>query len=795
MGRLVRAALTQAARLIGTALAVALAVSLVSGTFILTDTISSAFARTSTTAAPMAGSKSSTSRADGAAIPGADVLVRAVASITAQANSAAGGEGEGESDGESLPESLMAKVAAVPGVKSLSAIVQGYAAIVYKAGKVVPGAAEPAESGQASEIDEISVQAEPGTSALALRASINAILPSSYEALTAAQVAEAAAQPWANSLGFLPDALVLLAAVSLAVGTLLIWNLFSILVAQRTRELGLLRALGASRAQLRRLVLAQATAIGLGASLAGILIGFGAAHGMLTVVRGAGMAVPSTAVVFRMRSAVAGVVCGVTMTAIAAFLPARRATLVSPVAALRGEETGSGRSLRRRVGPGAGVTLAGAALLAAGALHELPTPLATAVGGGVVLVGLALLLPAVAGPAAWLIGAPLVRLWGQPASLARQNIVRNPRRTAATAAALTIGLGLVGVVAIMGASMRASATSQVRQTLRADLVVTPSTSASSDVSSTGAPVGVAPSVVERLRQSPGVGVISEIGAGQWDLAGTPETLLAVDPTTVTQMHEVDPASTNAVNRLDDQGVLVRDTVAEHHGWKVGDVIPMTFALTGTRRLPIEGIFSTTLVRTDYVISLNALDANYVTPLLLEIDVKLAHRMPAAAAQADVRRALAGLSSVKVMDRSQLLASQQVQVDKLLTPLAAVLGLSVLIGLLGIGNALALSIHERTREIGLLRAVGMARSQLRTMIRCEAVIIAGVGSLFGLGLALGLGWVAVSALRDLGLTRLVFPVTQLGVLALAVTCAGMLAAILPARRAAGLQVLDAIHHVG
>jgi putative ABC transport system permease protein len=257
------------------------------------------------------------------------------------------------------------------------------------------------------------------------------------------------------------------------------------------------------------------------------------------------------------------------------------------------------------------------------------------------------------------------------------------------------------------------------------------------------------------------------------------------------MHEVDAASTAAVRRLDDTGVLVRDTVAEHHGWRIGDLVPMTFARTGTRRLPIRGLFSTMAVRTDYVISLESFAANYAQPLTLVVDVKLAKGFTPGTAEANVRKVMSDLPVAKVMDRSQLLASQQAQIDKYLSPVAALLGLSVLIGLLGIANALALSIHERTRELGLLRAVGMARSQLRSMIRCEAVVIAAFGSLLGLGLAVGFGWACVTAVRDLGVTELVLPVGQLGILVGAATAAGLLAAIVPARRAANLQVLDAL----
>jgi putative ABC transport system permease protein len=595
-------------------------------------------------------------------------------------------------------------------------------------------------------------------------------------------------QPWAKSSGYLPSALWLLAGVALIVGALLVWNTFSILVAQRTGELGLLRALGASRGQLRRLVLAEAMAIGLCASVAGVLIGFGCAQGLLVLGRVVGLAMPGLSVVVRVRSVVAGLGGGVTLTTVAALLPARRATQVSPVSAMTGRAART-RGLGRRAIAGFVAMVAGATVLTAGTWGGPATLFTTAIGASVTLIGTALLVPVAAGPAAWVIGTLLVRFLGEPAAVARQNVMRNPRRTAATAAALMIAIGLVGVVAIVGASMRASAKTTVQRTLEADIVVTPT--------STGAPApgtsaGVPPDVVQRLGRTPGVSLISAIGAGQWNLAGQDEALLAVDPATVTQMHQVDAASRAAVGRLDGAGVLVRDTVARSHEWSVGDVIPMTFERTGTRRLVLRGTYSTTVVPSDYVISLAALTANYTQPLLLEIDVKFAAGTAPATVEANARRAVADWPTLKVRDRSQVTAGAQAGVDKILTPLVALLGLSVLIGLLGIANALGLSIHERTAEIGMLRSVGMGRSQLRTMIRCEAVMISGIGSLVGAGLALGFGWVSVGALHHLGLTRMVVPFRQLGLFVAVVTGVGLLAAILPARRAAHLGILDAVH---
>jgi putative ABC transport system permease protein len=409
--------------------------------------------------------------------------------------------------------------------------------------------------------------------------------------------------------------------------------------------------------------------------------------------------------------------------------------------------------------------------------------IAVGLGAAGLFAGLTVLTPLVARPAARFAGAPLVRLFGEPAFLGRENAMRSPRRTASTAAALMIGIGLVGVVAILAASVKASASRTVDDSLRADFVITPTGLAGA--------AGVPPVVAERLRQTPLVTTVSEIRGGQWGLDGRTQTLLAVDPATVTDMHEVDAASEAAVRRLDDKGVLVRDTVAERYGWKVGGTVPMTFARTGTRAMRLQGTFSSTAVRTDYVITLGAYQANYAQQFSLEVDVALAPGVAASQGRAEIERLLADYPVVKVMDHTEVLAAQEEQVNRLLVPITALLALSVVIALLGIANTLALSIHERTRELGLLRAIGMARRQLRTMIRSEAVIIACLGASLGMAVAVFFGWALVASMRHLGVTELVFPVAQLAGLAALTTVAGMLAGILPARRAASLRVLDAI----
>ena len=574
------------------------------------------------------------------------------------------------------------------------------------------------------------------------------------------------------------------AAVGLLVGGFIIFNTFSILVAHRSQELGLLRAVGASRAQVTLSVLAEALVVGVVASAAGVLAGVGGSRALLALLRAFGLSTPSASVVFQPRTAVVGLLAGGLVTAVAAVQPARRATKVAPLVAISGGSGDDDASLRRRLLVGGTTTAAGTGALAAGLFVDAGSLVLVGGGAVAVLTGVALLAPLLARPAARLLGRPLVQVLGEPALLARENAVRNPRRTAATASALMIGIGLIGVVAILGASMKASATSAVERAMRADFVV-------STHQVPGAPNGVPPVAAQRLRQSPAVAAVSEVRSGQWGLRGRGQTLVAVDPATVDDLFRLDAGSAAAVRALDDGGVLVRDSVAARHGWRPGDLVPMTFARTGTRHQRLAATYSSTTVRGDYVISLGAFEANYTDQLDMEVDVRLVPGMSETAGRAAVRAALVDFPNLAVRDRAEVVAAQAEQVDRLLVPVVALLALSVVIALLGIANTLALSVHERIRELGLLRAIGMARRQLRSMIRSEAVIIAFLGALLGVAVALFFGWAVTAALQEQGVTRRVFPFGQLLALTGVATAASLVAAALPARRAARLRVLDAV----
>jgi len=839
MWPVLKGSLAHSTRIIHTAMGVVLAVSLVCGTFVLTDTIDSAYAKAS------------------APVPGqVDVVVRSAASF--------GAVGQEATDRETMTDSVLPAVQAVPGADRAWGTVFGYVQVVGVDGRAVavkglpamgtgwtPDTAlvagrPPVQSGEvavdkntaakggilvgdrirvvlaagaeelavvgvteasrlvsstlvtfdlvtaqrvlgrAHGLDAVSVRAAAGVSAETLRARVGAALPGRYEVLTADQAAKQAKESWTRALGFLTTGLLAFAAVALLVGGFIIFNTFSILVAHRSRELGLLRAVGAGRAQLLVSVLAEALVVGIVASGAGVVGGLVAARGLLFALRSAGLSIPTTSVVFQPRAAIVSLLAGVAVTAVAAVHPAIRATAASPLSAITGGEGlgDEGGRKRRPMLVGLGLAIAGLGTIAVGMVGVLPRPLvAVGVGAGLALVGLVLLVPCLVAPTAHLVGTPLARLLGEPGILGRENALRSPQRTAATATALMIGIGLIGVVAVMAASMKSSATTTIEKSMRADFVV-------STYQVPGSSSGVPLTAADRLRQSPAVTAVSEIRSGQWGLDGTTQTLVAVDPATVTGVYELDADSARAAARLDDAGVLVRQSVAASHGWHVGDLVPMTFARTGTHPALLRATYTTTTVRSDYVVSLGAYAANYAQQLDMEIDVRLVAGTSAGAGREAIRRALSEFPNLAVRDRSEVLAAQESQVDRLLVPVMALLALSVVIALLGIANTLALSLHERLRELGMLRAIGMARSQLRSMVRSEALIVAGLGAVCGVGVAVAFGWVAVTSMHGLGVTRRVFPVDQLAALAAAATLAGLVAAVAPARRAGRLAILDA-----
>jgi putative ABC transport system permease protein len=630
------------------------------------------------------------------------------------------------------------------------------------------------------EFDAIAVAGEEDVSSAALRARIQEVLPRGYEAVSSATVAAETADEIEEGLGFFRTGLLVFASVSLFVGAFIIFNTFNIIVTQRTRELGLLRALGASRGQVQLSVLVEALVIGVVASVAGIGLGLVLATGLRALLAAFGTDLPSTGAVILPRTLIAGMAIGTLVTVVAGVAPARRASRVSPIEALREGEGGPSASLRRRVTVGALVTLIGVAALLYG-LFGGPSEAALVVGVGAALtfVGVAILSPLVARPIAAIIGAP-IRALGFAGRLGRENAMRNPRRTASTAAALMIGLGLVTFVAVFADSLKASSDAALDETIRSDFILT-----------SGSFSPLSPQVAEDLKARPEIAVVSPTRLGQVRVGGGSDFVTAVDPETIGEVTNIEFAVGSLGSLQGPDTLLVLDDEAESNGWAVGDRIDVRFAMTGTQQLTVSGLYTDPRLLGSYAISLDTFQANFAQRLDSYVLVKLADGVSATEGRRILDAAVEEFPNVQVQDQAGFKEQQAQAIDQILALVQVLLLLAIVIALFGIVNTLGLSIYERVRELGLLRAVGMSRTQVRRMIRSEAVIIAVLGGLLGAAIGVLFGWAMQGSLASLGIDRLSVPVGSIVLYLVVAGVAGVVAAIWPARRAARLNVLEAI----
>jgi putative ABC transport system permease protein len=621
--------------------------------------------------------------------------------------------------------------------------------------------------GRAGQVDEVLVSAAPGVSPDELVGRVGAALGDGISVESSAVRAAQRARDARAQLAIVDRALLSFALIALVVGGFIIVNTFTIVVAQRTRELALLRALGASQRQVRRSVLIEAAATGFVASVVGAAAGVGLAAGLRRLVEAFGLEIPGSGVQVEMGSLIVPVVAGTLLTAVAAYLPARRAGRTRPLAAMR-DMASPARSSRRRYFVGAVLGVIG---LVGGIL-----------GVPLLLVAAALLAPAVVPTLARVLGWPVARFGGRPGKLGNENAVRNPRRTASTASALMIGLALVVGVTVVGESALRSFSSALDDAVKADFAVYSHS------------VELDPEVADRLRERPELGVVSEMRMGNFELAGLQgvQSLTAIDAATIEQTFDLG-YSDGALSRLADGGVLVSETRAAEHGWEVGDVLPMGFARTGVQQIRIEGTYAEDALEDQgFLLSLRDYEANYTDQRNVRVLVTAASGVSAEEARAAIEQVTSAFPNVRVNDRAGYVAEIKSALDVVLALVAILLGLAVIIAVLGIVNTMALSIVERTRELGLLRAVGMSRRQLRAMIRWESMTIALIGGVLGVAVGMQVGATISSSLGDV-IASVTFPWARLALFLVFAVVAGAAAAALPARRAARLDVLAAISH--
>ena len=630
-------------------------------------------------------------------------------------------------------------------------------------------------------VQSFTLTADPGISQNQLRQRVAATLPPTAEAVTGKTVAAESKKQFDTLLGFISVFLTVFAVVSLLVGAFIIANTFSMLVAQRTRELALLRAVGASRGQVIRVVLGEAVLLGVFGSALGLGVGILMAVGLKAVFSSVGLKIASQLPVHT-RTIVVSMLVGTLVTILSAILPALRASRVAPMEALRDDLAPPVGGVFRRGLLGGLLFALGIAVLVPGVTQDKVQWSLVALGAALTVIGALVAAPATTRPVIRLVASPFVALSGTIGRLSRENSLRNPRRTATTASALMIGLALMAGVSVIASSAKASVASLVDSQLTADYVLN------------GGGVAQFPvTVATTVAQLPEVGSVAPLRAVNMQIGKKSLFAIAGDPKGIADNVKVD-VTAGALSGLSSGQVIVARTVAKDQGWKVGSVLSASVGTLKQQSLTVGGIYKDTQVLSGQMIVPNQLYQKAV-PAALQGDALVYVKAKPGADLATLRNQLNAVVKpflvVSVQDGKEFTSAQASSVNGLLTIIYALLALSVLIAVLGIINTLALSVFERTREIGLLRAVGMTRRQLRRMITIESVSTAVFGAVLGAVLGLVLGIAVQHGLRSQGLATLSIPYLPLVIVLVASALAGMVAAVLPAWRASRLDVLRAI----
>jgi len=639
------------------------------------------------------------------------------------------------------------------------------------------------------EFTTIQVAAEPGTTPSELAAAIRAVVPARVATVrTGEQQAASDSQDIKDNLSFLRTFLFVFAGIALFVGAFLIANTFSITVAQRVREFALLRMIGANRRQVLRAVVGEAFVIGFVGAVIGFLAGFGIAPGLKGLFTLFGADFPANGIVLLPRTVIVSLLLGTVITLVSAFAPALRATRVAPITALQDAATLSkGRAARWRTPLAAAVAVLGIAILCFGLFGSAKGGDAAAlvgVGAAVVFIGVGLLASLIVRPLSLAVGLPLERLRGVSGRLARENATRNPRRTASTSAALMIGVALVAFMTIFAAGLKASIADAVDLGLKGQLIVQ-----TTNFSPTPAAARGVLSAVDGVDTVSGVRFTKAIVAGE----GRPN-VTGVDPQTIGDVFNVDwvDGSAATLRALRPDEVLLSQRWSEDHDRGVGDTLRVTTPTGARLDARVAGVYD------DDANLLGALtfpNAVLATAFNVRGDAFLmAATTPGLDVEAVKDRAdrivSAAFPSIEVLTKDEFVERQEGQVNRLLQLIYVLLALALLIAGFGIVNTLYLTIHERTRELGMLRAIGTSRGQVKRMVRYEAVITAMIGAVLGLVLGAIFAVLVTIPLKSEGFT-ISIPVIQLIILLILAAIFGVIAAIWPARRAARLDVLNAL----
>ncbi|MFA9446762.1 ABC transporter permease [Egicoccus sp. AB-alg6-2] len=639
--------------------------------------------------------------------------------------------------------------------------------------------------GRDDRVTRILLAAASGTSEDALAARVAEVLPPGAEAVTGTVYTEEALDDLGRDfLDFFEAFLLVFAAIALLVATFSIYNTFAITVAQRLRESALLRALGASRRQVLRGVLIEALLTGVIASALGLGVGIALAAGLLGALGSFGLPVEGAAIVIGARAVVSAFAAGVGVTVLASLLPAVRASRVAPLAALREVAVDRSDQSRTRLATGVVFVAVGAVFVTLALSAEAGALRRAAVGAVAVSVGVFLLGPVTARPMTAVVAVPVQRLRGVTGALARRNAVRNPRRTASTASALMVGVGVVTLFTVVAGSVKATIDDAISGGFGGDLVVQ-----SAGFSGAGLSTGL----VDELRETPEVERALGLALGVGIIDGEQSVFSVVDPAALEGMLDLETVA-GSIYDLPADGIAVSQSHVDEDGVDLGDTVEIALVDGTVLELEVGAVFvskAADAVGTRIVpmeaYAPHAVQLGYVMAL-----VELTDGVAPADGQAAVEAVAAGHGSPTVLDRDAFTDRAVGDVDRLLAIVYVLLALAILIALMGITNTLSLAVYERTREIGLLRALGQTRRQLRAMVRWESVIVALFGTATGLLLGTFLGWVLVRAIAvDEGFGVFAAPLGQLALVVALGALVGAVAALRPARRAARLNVLAAI----
>ncbi len=641
--------------------------------------------------------------------------------------------------------------------------------------------------GNTTQVDNIAVVAQPGVSQTELVSRIQEVLPAGTEAVTGAQITKENQDAIQQGVTTFFNLLLRpFAFVAILVSVFSIYNTFSIIVTQRTREMALLRALGAARKQVLLSVVGEAFVIGIVAAVVGLFAGFGVALLLKSLLAVFGLDLPATGLVLKASTVEAALVVGIGVSVLTSIVPAWKASRVPPLAAMRDLALERTHASRARIIIGGIAAALGSLNIVRGVGLTGSTGLSrVGIGALLLIVALVVLGPALAGPISQFIGAPLARFRGVTGKLARENARRNPRRTSGAASALMIGVAVVALFTVFAASIKSSIDSQIKKSFAGDLVVDSQTRGSG---------GFNPQLSQQVRALPQVSAAAGLQTGLAKVNGSDTDLVATDPVALSRVFDLG-VNSGSLDALGSGTIAVSSRYADDHNLKVGDKIPIVYT-NGDPNNPTQLTIAATFENrdvfgSDYLLSTEEWVPHATENLDSLILVKLSSGVSLADGKAAIEQTTASYPNAKVQDRQEFTDQVFGQVNQILSLVYVLLFLAIVIALMGIANTLSLSIFERTRELGLLRAVGETRPQLRSMVRWESVIVALFGTIGGVVLGAVCGWALVTVASHNGFAKFALPVFSLVVLVVLGALAGVLAGIRPARRAAKLDVLRAI----